>query len=199
MNTLTIQHDNDLENPREHENLGTLACAHRRMTLGDVQIKSSPDEYEASLPSNSLIVPVYMYEHGGVALSTSPFSCPWDSGQVGIYHVSPARLIEEYGADNEETRAQAKSVIDIELSVYQSYLNGEGWLFEITDAQGNEVSSCGGFLGSDITSSGMMDYLLGEVDAEEVERAASAAGLSFDRSEWNKAVQASQSRRSPSP
>ena len=30
---------------------------------------------------------VYKYEHGGIALSTSPFNCPWDSGQIGYIYM----------------------------------------------------------------------------------------------------------------
>jgi hypothetical protein len=30
-----------------------------------------------------VILPLYLYDHGGITISCSPFSCPWDSGQVG--------------------------------------------------------------------------------------------------------------------
>ena len=30
-----------------------------------------------------VILPLYLYDHSGITISTGPFSCPWDSGQVG--------------------------------------------------------------------------------------------------------------------
>lgn len=42
-------------------------------------------ESEASLKKRyKSVVPVYAYSHGGVRLSTWPFSCPWDSGHIGF-------------------------------------------------------------------------------------------------------------------
>lgn len=32
------------------------------------------------------IIPVFMYDHSGITIRTGPFSCPWDSGQVGFIY-----------------------------------------------------------------------------------------------------------------
>lgn len=38
-------------------------------------------------------LPVYRYSHSGVAYSTEPFSCPWDSGLAGLVYISKADLL----------------------------------------------------------------------------------------------------------
>ena len=30
-----------------------------------------------------LMLPLYLYDHSGITMNTTGFSCPWDSGQVG--------------------------------------------------------------------------------------------------------------------
>ena len=173
---LKIVHDEDCPSPREHDNLGTLACGHRRMTLGDVQPKEDPISYQQALPKDTLIVPVYMLDHSGVALSTKDFNDPWDSGQVGLYTITPAKLIEAYGEDTPETREQARQGIQAELEEYTDYLNGNAWGFVIEDAEGNHIDSCFGFLGSDPTENGMTDHL-SDADLDLIEGAMDKAGL----------------------
>lgn len=157
--TLKILHDQDATSPREHENLGTLATWHRRYTLGDVQPTESPLEYQASLPENSLIVPVYMIDHSGIALSIRDYGDEWDSGQVGIYHLSSEQIIAEFGSDTPETRAKALGIIKSEIDVYSDYVNGNCWGFVVEDASGNSVDSCWGFIGSDVTENGLAHQL----------------------------------------
>lgn len=157
--TLKILHDQDATSPRENENLGTLATWHRGYTLGDIQPTESPLEYQAALPDNSLIVPVYMIDHSGVALSVRDFGDPWDSGQVGIYHVSSEQIIAEFGSDTPETRAKAFDIIKGEIEEYSDYVNGNCWGFDVEDAEGNSVESCWGFIGSDVTENGLANQL----------------------------------------
>ena len=33
------------------------------------------------------ILLLYMYEHGGITISSSPYGCPWDSGTVGFIYI----------------------------------------------------------------------------------------------------------------
>ena len=47
------------------------------------------DDADVPLEGEDLAVwPLYCYQHGGLAMSTSKFSCGWDSGQVGWVAVS---------------------------------------------------------------------------------------------------------------
>lgn len=199
--TLRIYQDPDTTSPRENENLGTLACWHRRYTLGDEQPKQDPMEYQDDLPKDSLIVPVYMIDHSGIALSTRDFGDPWDSGQVGIYHVSPEQIVASYGEDTPETRATAQKSIEAEISEYSDYINGNCWGFEILNAEGDHVEGVGGFIGSNPIENGMADHLEdGMLDL--LEEAADKAGLSITQAEIKEHLQqrvASRARRSLAP
>ncbi len=44
-----------------------------------------------------VILPLYLYDHGGITMSTGPFSCRWDSGQVGWIYAEKKKFIEETG------------------------------------------------------------------------------------------------------
>ena len=175
---LKIEQDSDATSPRDNDNLGTLACWHRRYTLGDLQPQEAPMDYEEALPKDSLVLPVYMIDHSGIALSLKDFGDPWDSGQVGIYHMSPSQLIEEYGEDTPEIRERATSAIKAEIEEYSEYVNGNCWGFVIEDENGNTVDSCWGFIGSDIFDNGMIEH----IDEEYyplLEEACDKAGVSF--------------------
>lgn len=202
MKTLRIIEDQDPSNPRENDNLGTLACFHRRYTLGDVQPRINPRDYEASLPPESLVLPVYMYDHGGLALSTTPFSCQWDSGQLGIIHVSPQRIEEEYGADTPETRALAAQVLRAEIAEYHCYVAGEAYGYEVLDEAGNTLDSCFGFLGRDAIDNGLAHHLDDEL-LGLLPQACQAAGMSCDEqklAELRAQIQARQlENTSPTP
>jgi len=49
-----------------------------------------------------VILPLYLYDHSGITMSTSVFSCPWDSGQVGWIYASKQKFIDETGYSEAE-------------------------------------------------------------------------------------------------
>lgn len=73
-----------IENPRAFDNLGTMVCFPRRYNLGDPHPFSTPEQFlEEITPREAFILPLYLYVHSGMAMSTGPFNDPWDSGQMG--------------------------------------------------------------------------------------------------------------------
>jgi hypothetical protein len=67
-------------------------------------------------------LPLYLYDHSGLAMSTTPYSDPWDSGRVGYYYVSKEDAIEG-GYDVKDIKSIQEKMID-EVSEYNSYLEG---------------------------------------------------------------------------
>jgi len=49
-----------------------------------------------------VILPLYLYDHGGITMSTGAFSCPWDSGQVGWIYAPKKTFIDETGYSEAE-------------------------------------------------------------------------------------------------
>ena len=44
-----------------------------------------------------LMLPLYLYDHSGITMNTTGFSCPWDSGQVGWIYASKEDALREFG------------------------------------------------------------------------------------------------------
>ncbi|HDL90263.1 MAG TPA: hypothetical protein ENG14_05110 [Thermodesulforhabdus norvegica] len=128
-------------NPREEcTNLGTMICFHNRYKLGDKHTYDHTDYsgwdemYNAlSEEYDALVVPLYMHDHSFISLSLSPFSCPWDSGQLGFICVSKRRIRDWFGVSRVTKKVlnRATSCIMDEVREYEAFINGCHWKFEI--------------------------------------------------------------------
>jgi len=79
----------------------------------------------------NIILPIYLYDHSGITMSTGRFSCPWDSGQVGWIYVSKEDVRKEYKWKNltKERIATIEKYLEGEVETYDQFLTGEvyGW------------------------------------------------------------------------
>jgi hypothetical protein len=134
--TAKIIHDDDPMSPRDWDNLGTMVCWHPDYLLGDEQISryDAQETYE-ELPDDCEVLPLFLYDHSGITMSTTSFSCGWDSGQVGYIYVDGDRIRKEYGDDSEETRKKVIKVLQSEVKVYDQYIMGDVWGFVIEQEQ----------------------------------------------------------------
>lgn len=158
---LEIHTMGDIESPREErENLGTMACFHR-YSLGDTDHGLSLGEVKKIEENNRdkyILLPLYLYDHSGVTMNTTGFSCPWDSGKVGIIFVSKEKVLKEFGWKKISKKRKEK-VLDYlraEVNTYDQYLRGEVYGF-IKYKGDEEVDSCWGFYGDDHKDSGLFD------------------------------------------
>lgn len=106
-----------------------------------------------------VMLPLYLYDHSGITMSSAPFSCPWDSGQVGWIYADCETVQKEYGEVTAETLEKARCVLSGEVETYDYYLTGQCYFFQLFEGE-TEVDSCGGFLGDirDIQDD-LKDYL----------------------------------------
>lgn len=159
---LSIYYDEDAESPRNWDPLSTMICWHGRYSLGDKHQFESPSEFRKSVNKKDIIVlPIYLYDHSGLAFSTTPFSCPWDSGQVGYIYAEKRKAREWFGVKrlSKKIVERVKQVMKSELEVYEDYVEGRIFGFIIEDKKGNHLDSCWGFYGSDFTENGMAEHL----------------------------------------
>lgn len=82
-----------------------------------------------------LVEPLYKFEHSGIMYATTPFSCPWDSGQVGFIF-STYKDFKRVGLEWDTEKA--KEYLKGEVELYNNYIAGECFGFKI-----EEVSTCG--------------------------------------------------------
>lgn len=145
--TINIVRDIDPENPREWDNIGTIVCWHRRYRLGDPHKFSNPDEFNEWIREQGqmIVLPVFLYDHSGLAIQCEPFSCPWDSGQVGYIYCSIKKAKKEFGGTSEELIVKAESWLRSEVEIYNNFLQGNvvGWT--AVNSNGVEWDSCGGY------------------------------------------------------
>ena len=129
-----LRPDQDAGNPREcFDHHTTFAFFHRRYNLGDkVEIKSEDyrgwNEMEADIRRRykpRYITPVYMYDHSGLALSTTPFSCPWDSGQAGFMWITDPDIPQD----------KLSGVVEGEIRGLNQWLANDIWMIDIDDGK----------------------------------------------------------------
>lgn len=182
MKTLRIIQDEEPSCPREDDNLGTMCCAHNRYTLGDKDpgytigdAGSWAAEEEAIRKQFDVVVilPIYMYDHSGQTVRTSPFECHWDSGQIGFIWVSKEKARKEYGWKmlTKARIAKLTEYLEAEVNTYDQWMRGDVYGFEVIDEEGELEDSCWGFYGSDPETNGMKDHLGGDLSQYKREAA----------------------------
>jgi len=157
---LEIGQDEYAESPRDWENVGQIIFSHAKYNLGDDHSINfdefgSWNEVGNELFKDGYFLPVYMYEHGSIALSDKPFSCPYDSGQIGIIGITKEKIKEYFGV-NVDLELVKKSLIS-EIKTYNSFLQGEVYFYNLYDIEkcnlGHEhleiVDCCSGFYSID--------------------------------------------------
>ena len=150
-----IVQDESPANPRkEWDNLGRIVCWNRRYDLGDEMPKMEPAEWLVENWSDiAVILPIFMYDHSGIALSTTgseyPFNDWWDAGQVGYAYATHDAVMKEFNRKrmSKKLLAQVQRILKSEVETYAAYVSGEVYGYVIYDDNDNEVDSCWGFYG----------------------------------------------------
>lgn len=150
--TLRVEVDEHVdESPRNWCNLGTMVCWHHRYNLGDEHDWRDPDDFIEWMKEQGdklIVLPLYLYDHSGITMSCAPFSCPWDSGQVGFIFVTADTVRAEYGWKRitKARRAKIEEYLRGEVETYDRYLRGEVYGYTVSRGD-EEIDSCWGFYG----------------------------------------------------
>jgi hypothetical protein len=152
--TIEIMPDYSSENPIKCSDvLGEYVCWHRRYELGNSTRFKNPEELVSyAKRTNSLLYPLYIYDHSGISLSLTntqyPFSDRWDSGQLGYVLIDRSKALRQFGKKKLTTQLKKRieQVIAEEIETYNQFLSGDVFGYVITQ-NGEEISSCWGFYG----------------------------------------------------
>jgi len=120
---------------------------------------------EKAIEDHYIMLSLYLYDHSGITMSTSGFSCPWDSGQVGFIYVSKERLREEYGRKKVTKKliALAENHLKAEVEIYDDCLQGNVYGYRVFNND-EEIASCWGFLGCYDRKGGVIDEAKSYID-----------------------------------
>jgi len=122
-----------------------------------------------------VILPLYLYDHSGITMSTSSFSCRWDSGQVGYIYCSTDKILKEYGTTDSDTLIKVENILEGEVEEYDQYLTGDVYGFKLykveTCNKGHKhlefVDSCYGFYGDNWKENGIFEHISNDLIPEE--------------------------------
>ncbi len=127
-------------------------------------------------------LPLYLYDHSGITMSTGRFSCPWDSGRVGFIYCSLDKAQKEWGsfkngtgwdATSDNPDYQGKTLrewvaycLEGEVETYDAFLTGDVVGFVAKDWDGEQIDSCWGYYPDhDVPYRERFDYPISEAKA----------------------------------
>lgn len=185
---ITIQQDNDMENPLDWNNSIKLAYCSTRYILGNEQVTDFAEyimdlleyseEYRTRMynkygdtielfkillerlnKKGFVALPVYAYIHSSTTVATTPFGCRWDSGLSGFIYTKRAEYIKDFGAKETVKNKDIKNHLESSIQTFDQWLRGEVYHFSIEDEEQEEfLDSCGGFYGSNYAED-MVEYI----------------------------------------
>ena len=134
-----------------HDNVTIMVHWHPRYNLGDERIRSMYEEdirakCEEQGDPILAILPLYLYVHSDLSVSTDAFSCRWDSGQVGWVYITQSKK-DKMGFPDTYTLDMYENIIREEVKTYNDYLNGQVFGYEVVGKDGDVLESCWGFVG----------------------------------------------------
>ena len=144
-----IESDVEVESPREYEPLGVMCTMHRRQDFNEVSPAPKPEdfdgwdalkEYIVKSFDAEVILPVYMLDHSGIRLSTKPFDCSFDSGQIGFISTNKTRMLQKRTFKNltQKLRDEAEAELVGEIETLDQWLRGEAYGFVIDPQDDND-------------------------------------------------------------
>ncbi len=148
--TIKIYQEDAPMNPREEwDNFGKMICWHKDYILGDKH-KWDLEDFQEYLQKNHkkiICLDLYLYDHSGITISTKPFSCPWDSGQVGYIYTTYEDIRKEYNTKKvtKEIKEKVLALLKSEVEIYDRYLTGQVYGFVVEDNKGEVIDSCWGY------------------------------------------------------
>lgn len=180
MNKIKIFLDNNSIDPRKDmDNLGIIIST---QTIEDSLFKQAKEnllenDYNQILDNKRdvrsiknilekskqfLIFNLYRYSHGNSIFEiadSNPFNCQFDSGQIGFVVVAKNKIRQEYSCKKitKSVLERVEKVIKAEIKNYTDAYNGDIYGFQVI--HNGEEDSCGGFIGSDFETNGILDYI----------------------------------------
>lgn len=179
-----IYQDDDAEAPFQPDYIVKISCWHPRYDLGNNHDHETPQDFrdfcaaqEAEQHDSVVKLPVYLYDHSGLTVNTTGFSCPWDSGQVGYCWILTSEAQAHFSTSD---RDEIEVILRSTVKILDNYLTGNVYGYVIENAKGEHLDSCWGFFGdlsvnADIMVEAMAEArrhadLEGKRLAEEAER-----------------------------
>jgi len=144
-----IDSEPEVESPREYDPLGIMVTFHRNVDFNDMvpPLNSSDfngwDEMKEHIINKLgavVILPVYMLDHSGQSLSVKPFSCPFDSGQLGFIYTTREKMLTHRNFKHltKKLKDEAEQELIGEIETLDQWIRGEAYGFVIDPIDDND-------------------------------------------------------------
>jgi hypothetical protein len=139
---ITIKTSEDAFMTYEDQKSAVWCGYHKRYNFNDteIEVQDTLEELEAKIHENynvAIIKPLYMFEHSGIAFSTTPFADKWDSGRLGFIFITK-ELAEGMGW---ETAEQLDKALEFEIEIKNKFESEE--IYQVDKEQGEVCDCCG--------------------------------------------------------
>lgn len=155
--TIQVVYDEDPDSPRNWDCLGTFYSNHREYNPDNKSIEELVEMFppregvdeifnEDAMSRQFVWIKVYAYIHSGIALSTSPFNDPWDSGLFAIYAVNKDKVREMWDTKivSRQLREGIENNLVEEVNYYGKFLSGDVYGYRILDSSEDVIDACYG-------------------------------------------------------
>ncbi|MDR1501805.1 MAG: hypothetical protein LBT43_05055 [Prevotella sp.] len=172
--TINIHREEYAESPRTfYENLGVIYTAHRNyQPEKDFYEHFGHDEvfdkefgiFTKSFLKEYIALSVYLYDHSGLSVNTTGFSCRWDTSRFGIIAVPVEKVLKDFNWKRitASRRMKIEAYLKEEIGIYNSYLHNEVYGYTITSENtGGEIGCCSGYYGDQ-----EIEYIIKECKAD---------------------------------
>lgn len=148
---IIIQQDQEAESPREWQSGSTMVCFHGRYRLGDEHDFTIEQAVKLEDSEEVVSLPIYLMDHSGLSVKTTPFGCPWDSSKIGFIFITKEQAKKEFGWQR-ITAPRLEEVINRlknEVEIFDQYLRGDVFGYTIKDKENNYADSLFGIYGEE--------------------------------------------------
>lgn len=148
--TAVLTYDEDCQDPGDYMLGKIYYTKSSRYRLGTEAVsRESLQDIQEGISSGELVgLPVYAYVHSGTQLSTTPFSCPFDSGPAGFIACSHEDITNWFGEHHCKSTEEVLDVLRNEVEEFSKFLQGDVYNITIY-VDGKEEETVGGFYGFD--------------------------------------------------
>jgi hypothetical protein len=173
---IVVTRDQYPESPRKWDNLGRIVHWSKRYNLGEEQVRfetrAEHQEFEEQMGEHPVALPLYLYDHGTLSISTGSFHTAWDSGRVGYVYASREDILKNFPEWKRITKRRKKlvrKILESEIETFDMYIRGEVYGYHIVTPSGETIPGYYGFYGNP-EESGLLDEAKSIVDYEEEKR-----------------------------
>ena len=115
-------------------------------------------------------LPVFKFDHTGVAYSVTPFSDRWDSGRAGFIYETKENIRKEHNVKriSQAIKEQTEARLTSEIETYSLWANGDVYYAQVTSNDEYFNESCSWLLESDVdrVANELIDQVIRAIDKD---------------------------------